>query len=185
MYLISILILLIMIWAVSEFVFGSYIWWKRRTIKHTIRVERTRHHFAEARTKLLKMVRESKIDANSETFKTIYHINTYVMRRPDQYPEISRKVLRAILLSKKEGSLTSEAQDWDQETKEVVRETANALGLIVVDYSRILRIAAWLEDRYGLFTHLAKSLKNREEQKNQVVKDITQAQQSLNNLCAV
>lgn len=116
----------------------------RRKYEHDLRTERTIGSFAQARNNLMALALEDKIDINSSTFQSLYEINTFVMRRPDKYKEISFFLMKVILEKEdcKEGkySIEKESKNWSPEIKIVVKETATAIGNLIFDYSPYLRL---------------------------------------------
>lgn len=63
-----------------------------RRLKRELRMEKTRSLWGEARAGLFDLVRQDKIRMDSATFRVFYGLQTFVLRRPDAYDEISRKM---------------------------------------------------------------------------------------------
>jgi len=139
---ITFLVMLLMLLTLREFVIGFVIRRKRKKIEHELRVECTQRHFAENRNRLLQLVIDHKLSADSETFRSLYHLHTGIMRRPDYYPELS-KLFAYIFINGHNGqvndSLLIECKGWTQEIKEVVIATADAMSYLIISHSRLLR----------------------------------------------
>ena len=138
---ISILVIILLALITKELLMGLSVFKQRQKINELYRIDKTQSHFAEARNKLMDLAKSGEIDINSLTFQYFYYVNTAMMRRPDEYPQISN-TLRSVLLShssSKGSYLSSESQYWSSSVKEMIRSTADALGHIVIDYSLILR----------------------------------------------
>lgn len=109
--------------------------------EHKTRVEQTRGHFAGARNELLRVVRDGELSVDSETFRQIYGIQTFIMRRPDQYVEISEQLTRALWRHNGERAtwIDEEAPTWTPRVRDVMSQTAQGIGLVIWNYSRIRR----------------------------------------------
>jgi len=143
---------------------GSWISWRRGTLAlQHYRCEKVRSRFAIARCHLMRLVAEGELDPNSATFRSLYFLQTSVMRRPDKYDELWRKFFRALAQVKKkdrQDEMLSEAPQWTPRTKKMVVETADALMYMIYDLSAVFRGVGevvgglrWLSVRCGLSTN--------------------------------
>lgn len=138
----AILLLVSGLWIVRELAIGVRTFFRRTDLRFQRETEATQRHFAVARNKLMRSAVEGKIDVNSSVFKIFYAVNTALMRRPDQYEEISQALGALIILEEDEGGakvLRSEIEELDSEALDAVEATGDAIGHLVVDYSFILR----------------------------------------------
>lgn len=144
MTIMALLLIIGSLWAVREVIVGLWVWKQRREYRHLHRVEVTQRFFGEARDALLSLVRTGKLDDKSATFRTLYHIDTYILRHPDAYPQIST-VLQMALFDNNTHSASSafvaESRQWTPEIRHVVMRHAAALGNVIISHSRILRWA--------------------------------------------
>ncbi|MFP3344976.1 hypothetical protein R0J87_21090, partial [Halomonas sp. SIMBA_159] len=87
---------------------------------------------------------------------------TFVMRRPDEYEEIS-KAIRNSLLGENDSSMVSpilsESRTWHPDVEEISKELSVALGRLTVNYSIILQVLVGIERRLKGITALLKILK--------------------------
>lgn len=126
-------------WIARELIVGTYTWLSRRHIRRDLRAEKIRGLMGESRNQLVTLAIHQKIDINSETFRALYPIQTFILRRPDQYDEIADWLRRAFLsyrgTTKTEGPLDVEARVWTPEIRMSARKMAEALDLLVFDAS--------------------------------------------------
>lgn len=161
---------------------------ERKRLAHMLLVERIRAHFAVPRHTLTKLAIEGKIDVNSNAFHSLYQIMTFILRRPDQYKELSDVLAKELLNGVPEGSgtrLKSELSVWPSEAKSVISEIANGMGLLVVEVSprrRLLYgigrspvvrpVLLWLVKRYqytALHEHLSTSAELKQVTESRVI----------------
>ena len=96
--------------------------------------EKTKSYFAKTRNELMNMVIENKIDNKTIFFKNIYSLNTFFMRNPHAYSNISKELTTALLNIKKTNKVPlSEGE------KKILQSTAEALGHIVINYSMLMK----------------------------------------------
>ena len=130
------------LWALREIIIGFWGWQRRRYYRHLYRVEVTQRSFGEVRDSLLDLVRQGQLDDKSETFRFFHFFDTFVLRRPDAYPQIS-SLLQQSLLSETDRSVSNKLQDesqqWTSDIRRVVEQHAAALGNLVISHSRLLR----------------------------------------------
>jgi len=137
--------LVALLWGLKELLLGFLVYRQRKRIRHELRVERTRRHFAETRNQLFKLAMQDKVDVNSFTFRGLYTLHTFIMRRTDRYPEIS-EMLRLSLMAEarlddsSKNPLSAESSLWTKEVKNVVLGTAQGLGMLIIDYSPSARL---------------------------------------------
>lgn len=147
---VTFIVIIAVLWAVREVVISIVLMRSRRKYRHEYRVERTQSHFAEARNELMQLALKGEVDVNSESFKLFYSFNTALMRRPDQYPELSYALTHSFLCQANDGTdnpLDQESKHWTPDFKHVVIRTANAMDYIVVDYSWVVRLLFRFEKR--------------------------------------
>lgn len=147
---ITLIVVIAVLWAIRELVVGIVVMRSRRKYKHEYRTERTQSHFAEARNKLMRLAIDGEVDVNSESFRRFYCFNTTLMRRPDQYPELSHAITHVFLTesgNSHDSTLDQESKHWTPAFKRVVVMTANAMDYIVLDYSWIVRLIFRFEKR--------------------------------------
>jgi hypothetical protein len=141
----SVVVAGLLFWIASELVAILFIRSSRRKLRHFVRVENARSRFASARQNLFSLVLRGELSPESETFHRLHKLQTFILRRPDQYAGI-RDVLASEFLrsppDNEPSEITAEASAWSEDTKQVVRETARALALIIFDYSP-LRLWIW------------------------------------------
>jgi hypothetical protein len=111
---------------------------KYERIAHT---EQTRSAWAEARAYLLDLVRQGKLSPRSLTFRTLYQVQTFILRRPDAYGEIAVHLRDAILTGPGEPPpWLEERQSWPKEVNEVFRRMAQGTSLLIFGYPRWGRV---------------------------------------------
>src|SRR5258705_8526855 len=124
MLIIKFVVAIMLFWILRELIVGLFVWRSRRKIRQAIRKERTQSQFAQARNEVMRLAQTSRINMNSETFGFLYRINTFVMRRPDQYREISSWLTTRFLNPSKpaqNNALREESKQWTPEIKAVVK----------------------------------------------------------------
>jgi hypothetical protein len=111
------------------------------------KAEHTKSFFAKARNEMMLLVSENKIDTQTDFFKGIYSLHTFVMRNPDSYSDFSREFTTAIFnIQKKNPTQMTESE------KKISYLTAEALGHIVINYSKTMQF---------LFSFVKKATKNK------------------------
>jgi hypothetical protein len=99
-----------------------------RRYRRMAKFERIRTRFAAARGRLVLIAAERELSPNSITFRQLYAIQTTMMRRFDSYPRMSRIFWTHLFDGKlTPAKLHTEAQQWNEATKSVVVDTADAL----------------------------------------------------------
>lgn len=172
---------------------------KSRKISRRLRVEVTQRRFAEARKSLLDSVVKGELDPHSATFRRLYYLNTVVMRRPDQYDEISR-VMKTFIAGGKKGempkSIKAESKNWTPGVKMAIVATSDAMKQLVLNYSWVLRYLLRLQQSFSLpmtpilfriaklLGWLAKRIERVEERKHPVISDIREVQNAMYNLAS-
>lgn len=141
----TVLLTIVFLWAILEFIWGSFLWYQRRRIRHDLRVEITQRHFAEARNQLMVLAQRGEVDPNSFTFAMLYNFNTALMRRPDEYPAMGARIRRLFMLHEDGAQdpqvLEAERKNWHPGVKEVLKQTSEGMHYIIVNHSRFWR---WL-----------------------------------------
>jgi hypothetical protein len=147
---INFIVIIAILWAVREVIIGVIVMRSRRKYKHEYRTERTQSHFAEARNELMRLALSGEANVNSESFKHFYYFNTALMRRSDQYPELSSAMTHKFLCERgaiTDSVLDQESKHWTPAFRHVVVRTANAMDYIVLDYSWAIRLMFRFERR--------------------------------------
>ncbi len=139
----ELLIFIILTYALKDFALGIVSFRRNQKYQHLLIVEQTQAQFATVRQRLLRLVTEKKIDADSQTFKMIYHLCTVIMRRPEQYPQISavmREVLSSLNTTQSHNPIYVESRSWSEEVIDVIEELNKSLGFFMIDYSYFWKI---------------------------------------------
>lgn len=198
---IELIVIGVLAWtALLEILYAVWINRSRRKYQNTIRNERIRQHFASARRTLMELAISGEIDVDSITFKSFYSLQTFIMRRPDQYREISQLLLELVATDNSEEDsdrvkrLTKESELWSDKTKDLAHFTAAGLDLIVAEYSWLYRLLSRIEERHGILTRTVKSiesvrvfwnlLRQREEQAHPGLLDLRSIGQDLTRLAS-
>lgn len=190
MIALAIVLVAFLLFSISNLFIGIYLWRKRFYIRKIRRIEETRRHFAEARNKLINLVIKNDIEVDSFTFKCFFNFNTHIMRRPDLYPEISTNLRRAFLVkpdrSSSDNPLFKEAKQWNDNIKEAVESTANAMFYLALIYSWRLRFILWLENNFKFLTiikWLLEFIINKIGESNETTTEIEESRRSMLKLC--
>jgi hypothetical protein len=139
----DVLILLFSIFAIAEVVFGRYVRRLNARLEHRIRVEHARAQFADAREKLVKFAINGQIDSRSQKFRELYHAQTFIMRRPDQFDEIG-KVLRTSVFATLAKDESNPGTQIRPEIIEVLRPMTAGVALLIIDQSWATRtLMSW------------------------------------------
>jgi hypothetical protein len=125
-------------YCIFEIILGRKIRKQKKFYYSVYQAEVTRSYFASTRNEMMQMVINKEIDCNSEFFKSIYHLNTVIMRNPDKYTQLSAELMDFLMFRDK-NSKAERIQLTDKE-KKIVRLTSNALGHMIIDYSFWLKI---------------------------------------------
>lgn len=146
-----------------------------RRLEQIAHTERTRGVWAEAREALLELVAAGKLDVRSQTFRTFYGLQTFVMRRPDAYEDFSRLLAKAMLQSRKARvhGWMAEAESWPAEMRSVIDRMRKGTEMLVFGYASgrriilrilvplLIRIAPWAAVHIGrrTFARIKRQLK--------------------------
>ena len=150
-----------------QFMVGTMTWFRRRRLRHALRVQHTMQHFAGARSALVHLAMKGRLPAESHTFRRLYQMHTCIMRRPDKLREIS-DVLVSSLAKSKDGTeprsgMSGESSGWSPETKDLVNATAVGLCMLMLDHSTPMRALYTLEKRTRAVSWCVKSIRWLEE----------------------
>jgi hypothetical protein len=104
----------------------------------------TQRFFAEARYDLMHLMMNEELSAKSTTFRFFYHLDTFVMRRPNDYGKISALLVNSLVSDEKSNSgivevLMKEKKDWTPAVKDMVLKQSKALSHLMVSNSFTLR----------------------------------------------
>jgi len=119
---------------------------RARKYEQIAHVEATRSAWAEARGCLFELVRVGKLSPHSRTFQTLYRVQTFILRRPDAYDEISVQLREAMLAQpghKPPHWVEEEQASWPNELGEVLTKMGAGIGLLIFGYpgwGRFLRV---------------------------------------------
>ena len=190
----NIIILALLLIFLREVVIILLAWRKIVTLEEKQRIECTTRRFAKARAHLMDLAVQGIISTDSYTFQSLYTINTFVMRRPDQYAEISALLFRVILTgenSKDPDPLTQESVTWTPEIKAVMRETAEAIGIIILDHSFLLKWVLRLEGQFktisalvGFLAYMRGQVQRSLANQDPVMDSLLRAQQEMFQIAA-
>lgn len=155
----------------------------KRQFATLLKAEQTKSYFAIARNEMMRMALENKIDANTDMFKMVYGLNTVIMKRPDEYPAISRELTSLVLNI---NQISSKANHkFTQDERRILKFTADALSHIIIEYSSFLKFmfkAKKITNR-GLsktgFLGFLIQVGIKERQKMEVIKEIKVAKAEL------
>lgn len=106
-------------------------------MEYVAHTERARAHWAAARRELLGLVESGKISIESETFRTFYGLQTYIMRRPDAYAEFSRRLAAVMARAPQRSprkSWQAELEEWPPEMEPVLRHMSQGVLALVMGY---------------------------------------------------
>lgn len=140
----ELILIALALWCVREITVGTMTWFQRLHLRHQLRIERIRFAFGCARGELMLLAARGGLDTRSVTFRILYRLTTFVMRRPDQFAAISRSIREAF--SERETwmlprpDLVAEARTWSPEVRSVVRAIGQAFGDLLLAYSWPLRL---------------------------------------------
>jgi hypothetical protein len=106
-------------------------------IRHT---EKTRAEWAEARELLFDLVRAGKLDPRSETVRSLYGVQTFVLRRPDAYQQIARQLQKGLLTAddSPEPAWVSERDTWPAGMASVFKKMASGTRMLAFGYPGFL-----------------------------------------------
>ena len=113
--------------------------------------ERVRDHFAYLRQELITLVKEDKLDINSDTFKMFYNIQTFILRRPDKYRGISEVLSDSLLLATSKhtsSGLDDEIEAWNSGTKNMAMNTAKGLAIVIEEFAPFRKMVAKIKALY-------------------------------------
>lgn len=184
MSVVTFIAIIALIWTGRELIVGIFIWRSRHIFRNELRKERAEGQFAIARNKLMNLALASEIDVNTISFKSFYSINTAFMRRPDQYSEMTAALVHLFLNvhdSSQGEELQAESKRWSPAFREVVKDTADAMDYLVLDYSWIIRWMFRLEKRHNPDSTPLRMLKRLaySVEKEQPIADIRQTQNAM------
>jgi hypothetical protein len=125
--------------------FAASIWWDSRRARHYKNIahdEKIRSTWAEARAKLIELVRDNKLNVQSDTFKALYQIQTSILRRPEAYVEIAARFRETFLTNSgsKPPRWFREKDSWPDELIEVFVKMANGTLLLALGYPGVGRL---------------------------------------------
>jgi hypothetical protein len=178
------IVILVVIWIGRELIVGLYIWRGRRRFRNELRVEQAQCQFAIARNKLMSLAVNKEIDVNTRSFKSFYRVNTAFMRRPDQYREIAAMLVHMFLNIHDSSSgeeLLAESKNWSPAFREVVRNTADAMETLILNYSLLVRKMFWLEKKLDANSTPSRMLKRiaTKAEKEKAIANIRQTRNAM------
>jgi hypothetical protein len=141
----------LLLWAIGEFIVGTRVSRSRKQYQHRIREEQIRDYFAGLRQELLALALAGEIDVDSDLFQSLYRVQTFVLRRPDRYDELSKLLTKTLLIKNSEEisktKLYKEAQQSPESVKKLIFRTGEGLFRVIFEFSTIFRIFATIEKR--------------------------------------
>lgn len=186
-----------LIWIIREILFIAINRKKRKDAEHLIRVERTREYYARLRTRLLNLVIIGQIHPDSIIFQFLYKSYTTVLRRPEQYIEISKELLLlSVVFHNKNHSVSKndETTITHKEIKELLHDTSEGIMMLIVEYSPLLRFLYSVSNKLGsqsyfeflvpIIENVQKKIIQKQEKSNKTLKDLKTAQIKLAALAA-
>lgn len=160
--------------------------------KLLIRAEKTREYFSLIRESLLRLMRNEKIHPDNHIFQILYSVCTMVMRRPDQYYELSDYLMVSFIGAKSESKVSNNNFVIPKELKALSFKTAEGLYKVIVEYSTVLRILFQisnaikkitpLEFLAPIFRHIREVVFEQEVKSNPAIKNINIARKELRTL---
>lgn len=185
----ELIVLALILWGIREAIVGYLVERQNRKLRQLIRTERTQQQFAEARNDLMRLALSGGIDTQSSTFRTLYHMNTAVMRRPDVYPEISAGLFKVVLHTaamESTSPVEEESATWSPAVKDVVKKTADAMNYIILEYSRLFRFIYRVERMkdptvtpFVLLVRIAKRIQEKKEKRDPILCEIRETQRKM------
>ena len=93
-----------------------------RRLRHEIQTDRIRNCWGEARVLMYNLARDGKISVRSATFQEFVRVQTFVLRRPDEYKAISRVLFDDLFRQPAAApGWANEMSTWPHEMGEVLR----------------------------------------------------------------
>jgi hypothetical protein len=91
-------------------------------LQREIQKDKIRNSWADARVIMYRLAREGKLSVHSATFAEFVRLQTYILRRPDEYQEISRLLLDSILRMDQNAKpeFQHEVDSWPEEMRDVL-----------------------------------------------------------------
>lgn len=137
------LVLIVLSTVVVNLLIGVYYMKKRKHFFTLYKAEKTKAYFAIARYEMMQMVVEGTVDSKTDFFKTLYYMNTFVMRNPSSYAQISKSLSRSLrlldeLVPAKIGTSSTGQEEvlvLNDSEKKISKLTAEAMSHIIIDYS--------------------------------------------------
>ena len=187
---ITILAVTLLLFAAKDIAISIYINRCRRVLQHKIKVETTRAYLANLRIDLLNLVTTGQLDPNSDTFQMLYLVHTFILRRPDQYRELSKLFANTILSDKTPisiSSLSRESKTWTPEVSDVVKRTARGLQLVIIYFSPLQTFAfiarhLFLGTSSSIRTYLQQHLYSRMDKRDPDLRNIRLVQNKFKEL---
>jgi len=106
-----------------------------KSFRAEARREMARRHWAESRNLLVDLARSGQLSLHSNTFRSFYAVQTAVLRRPDEYTELS-KAIAGVFLKTPDGDSPRSA--WQDEIGEWPKEMAQVLKLMSLGIGSLL-----------------------------------------------
>jgi len=170
-----------------------------KKLSHSIRIEKTRSHFALLRHDLLDLTRRGGLDSNSVTFQTLYLLSTKIMRSPDRYHEISDVSRKIFFLQEEDPAnrrflsvLRKESETWNEETSRILFQLTEGLFMILIDYSLLMRflfnlsrIVKRISPSLPFFDRTLRKAENLEKKRHPFMRNIVDVKNELLSFTAV
>ena len=176
----TVLIIALWAWGLASLAVGVNRYRRRKALRAIARAERVRGEFAAIRNRLVLLALEGKIAPDTATFRTIYFVTTAIMRRDDQYPEMHAALLDSLVSVRRDPprreAMRREFRTWGPEVQELSDATNQAIEMLLVEYSSILRLA------HAAIPYITRLLKRLSIPKKAEVKLIEKVGASAENL---
>lgn len=180
----AVMLVAVLAFSVSTLV---YAWEQRRArkrIQDLIRIEQTRHAFADVRNRLMNLVADEKLSSKSSTFAIIYRLSTLVMRETDNHQVISRSLQTALFSEFEHGEseLQLEKDSWSGDARLLIMDLSNAMEKLMLDYSFLLRVLQRVSKHTSLIETVSYSRKRSEQKRTENDRQMKEVQSSLREL---
>ena len=132
----------------SWIITGFFRFRRAQRMRHKRCAEQIRSQAGEARTQLVWLALRGKVSAESSSFRSLYFLQTLLLRRDDQYGELWHAFYAGVTqIPSQETDFASESSAWPKEMHVIARLTAEAIRLLLIEYSVGLRWGAWFLSR--------------------------------------
>lgn len=156
----TVLMVALVIAILSEWLYGNHLARTSKKYADVYRREEVCGHLANVRNRLLQTTIAGKLDSRSETFRMLYFLTTFIMRRPDQYKELAPHICKSIFgetNASPRPELLEESEEWDDEVCQLVIDASDGLKKLAAFYAPWQVIRTLLGKLGGHFSKWAQS----------------------------